>query len=244
MTVEQQVAQLLRQAESTEFPEEAELFSARAERLMLKHGISRSMAEAAGQQEKDHITWFSISFDGIYAKAYVFAVHDIVTGFGNAKGYLTSFDKPKKGMSYHFCSFSKDGAELKALLDSLMIQCNAALAEHIEALDYAWSMKSGTEKYNDKRSFILGFGRETSRRIAATRQEVITEVKAIEAKGAPGTDIVLKNKSAEIEKAYDRMMGGSKRKARGMQTTQSGYRAGVAAGREASLGAGRKAVGR
>lgn len=238
LTLEEQVALMLRKAE-TGTPEEAEMLTARAAHLMLKHGIDRTMAEAAGTQPKDNITWFEVSFTGVYAKAYIFAVHDIVRAFGNARGYLIPFDLPKKGMTYRFCSFSKDGVELKALVESLMIQCNSAVADHIEAQDYAWSLKTASQKYNDKRSFVLGFGRETASRIAKERREAIQEVKA--SSTGNGAELVLVSKKVEVEKYFERSTG-KMGKARGMQTSVNGYLAGRAAGREANIGAGRKAI--
>lgn len=241
LSIEEQVAIILRKAE-TATPEEAEMLSARAEYLMLKHGIDRSVAEAAADNslEKDHIEWFSVTFDGVYAKAQVFMVHDIVMAYGDARGYVSSHDRPKKGMTYHFCSFSKDGEALKGLIESLMLQCTTATTEFIEEQDYAWTLKSASEKYNAKRSFILGFGRGAASRITETRKKVVAEAKS----ESTGTDLVLRNKSTEVEKAYDRMMGGNTRRTRGMQTTYSGYSAGRTAGRDANVGAGRKAVSR
>jgi hypothetical protein len=239
LTPEEQIALILKKAE-TATPEEAEMLTGRAEKLMIRHGIDRAMAEAADPSKKDTLDWTTIILKGVYSKAQALMVHSIVSAYGDAKGYIVG-SRSGSNTSFRFASFKNDGVALKGLIDSLLLQCVVA-TDAARKKEMLWKRMTPSEKYNFCRSFILGFGQGAAQRIRETKKIVTEEAKADH--GA-GTALVLVKKAEAVEKFYDAETAGTLKKGRGINTTYSGYAAGRQAGLNANVGgAARGAVGR
>lgn len=89
-TVTEKVAKLLAKAQATDFAEEAEAFMAKAQALMTEHGITRAMAESAGQVQQDEITSKMIRFDAPYANGKMMMAYQMAVKVFGLKGVRVS----------------------------------------------------------------------------------------------------------------------------------------------------------
>jgi hypothetical protein len=217
------IALMLKKAETTT-PEEAELLMAQAEKLMLKFDIQNITAESADKKAEKIIT-ARMDFEGIFAKAYVLMGFSIANGLGSLKCVQSHYKNTHRIL--HIVGYESDVERAKTLIQSLQVQAVMALGKFTKNIP---SWYTGSDKFNARRSFIIGFGDEAGIRIANTRRTVIEE----EETSTPGTEIVLVNRAARVEDAFDELFS-DLRQGRAIKVTV-GYRDGRNAGASANIG--------
>ena len=226
------IAALLRQAEGTNNPHEAEAFMAAAQRLATMtsidlavaraHAASRTAAQVPAQRT---ITIGEPGSRGLRTYVQLFAViaaaNDVRCDVASNSTFVYAY------------GFAEDIDASHALYASLVIQmvrsCDAYLVT---------GAHRPTPTITARLNFQLAFGTRIGQRLAEARDQVRLEVAESRA-AAPGTALALRNKEVELREHYR-----GQSKARGTwraSSASAGYssaarRAGDRAGRQARLG--------
>jgi hypothetical protein len=206
----------------------------RVEKLMLKLGIDDMMALNRNAKTEGIIT-VEASYEGVYAKAWVSMAFSIVCALGDleaisANVYAVGTYK-KIGLKLIIMGHESDAKRAKTLIDSLSLQCVTATSRHMVGFNERMTYANASDKYNEKRSFIVGFGRGAGERIKRTRAVVVQEAVTSE----PGTALVLAERGSIVKAAFDGAYTNT-RPTRGMKIHANGYESGRAAGRKARTG--------
>ncbi|HPZ94944.1 MAG TPA: DUF2786 domain-containing protein [Mycobacterium sp.] len=227
------IGALLRQAEGTDNPHEAEAFMAAAQRLATATSIDLAVARAHSTQRgsaqtptQRTITIGEPGSRGLRTYVQLFAViaaaNDVRCDVASNSSFVYAY------------GFSEDIDTTHALYASLVVQmvrsCDAYLAT---------GAHRPTPTITARLNFQLAFGARIGQRLSEARDEARRE--ATESRtAAPGTAVALRNKEVELRDHYRQQS-----KARGTwraSRASAGYssaarRAGDRAGRQARLGA-------
>jgi hypothetical protein len=200
-------------------PAEAEVFSAKAEELMAKYAIDAALIDARSDtREQPEARRFDI--DGSYPlpKATLWSciatAHrcKVVRHRGGRKQAVTVVGYPS------------DIDVVELLYTSLSLQAaNAMIAASRER---PWMDSAETRSF--RTSFLYGFASTVQRRLEEIRRRA--EAQSTE----PGTALVLRDRTADVEAKFADMFPGL-RSARSTVGNGAGFRAGGAAGQRADL---------
>lgn len=225
------IAALLRQAEGTDNPHEAEAFMAAAQRLATatsidlavarSHADRRSPAQAPVQRT---ITIGAAGTKGLRTYVQLFVVI--------AAANDVRCDVAANSTFVHAYGFAEDIDATHALYAGLVVQMVRASDAYI-----ASGAHRPTATITARLNFQLAFGARIGQRLSEARDQVRRE--AAQDRGAPGTAVALRNKDVELGDFYQRAS-----QARGVwraSRASAGYssaarRAGDRAGRRARLG--------
>lgn len=235
--IENTIAKLLAKAEGTTNQHEAEAFMAKAEELMLKHGVERAQLEAkqVGTTRKTTpiVTKRIRIKDGSgYALGFLAIGHEVGPVF-NLRTLQSSVSGSNDKVLW-FVGHEDDVADATTLFTSLMAQAQPAAvawwrtegkAAHVES---RWGYKpTDNDAYLARREFIFGFARGAGQRLRETRNRVVAE--------SSGAELVLVDRS----KAVDQWVEANLQIGKGRATNR---RTGGADARSAGTKAGRDAV--
>jgi hypothetical protein len=226
------IAALLRQAESTDNPHEAEAFMTAAQRLATATSIDLAVARShaatrtrAQEPVQRTITIGNAGTRGLRTYVQLFAViaaaNDVTVDVASNSTFVYAY------------GFAEDIDSSHALYASLVMQMVRASEAYI-----ATGAHRPTPTITARLNFQLAFGARIGQRLARARDEAKQEV-TTRASAVPGTAIALRNKEIELKDFYSR-----ESKARGTwqaHRASAGYsssarRAGDRAGRRARLG--------
>lgn len=226
--LEEQLRLMMKKAETTT-PEEAEMIQAKVEKLMIQLGIEDIMSMTEDKKNEDIVT-DEFPFEGVYAPAWVRMAYAIVTALGNLEGIASDVyvNYKKKGMRLTIVGYQSDVKRARTLIESLCLQCLTAVSVHMKTVP---NYCSASQKYNVKRSFIMGFGVGAGERIKVTRHNVVEETND----STPGTALVLAERGTIVRQRYEEMFT-STRTMRSTKVVIGGYSEGKAAGRVARTG--------
>ena len=160
------VRALLAKAESTEFDEEAEALSAKAQELVSRHALERLLSQTDGNDG-------GYARDGTVARRiwvdppYVFAKAMLVAAVADAnhcRSVLTD--------GLEFCTViggESDLAAVDVLVTSLLVQASTAMRRHGRQLD-----RSGTSRTRSfRQSFLVAYAGRIRERLEAAAEEVV-----------------------------------------------------------------------
>lgn len=251
-TYADKIAKLLRKAESTQHPAEAELLMAKAQELMVTYAIDEEMlARIGGEQrkERDVIVEESIEYTGLFRDA----LRDIGSAIARAndcrilvsswprydRDEKTSKTMKVKVARLHVIGFSADVRRVHMLNASLQIQATTAQLTWWRAEDR--SHYSRQDAWQSRRTFLFGFANGLNQKLQeARRVGEAAAVKNQEARGdAAASDsvaLVLRDKRTAVNDWIDTKYGNSLRNVSRNYKHGSGYGAGQAAGRNADTG--------
>ena len=228
--IEATIAKLLAKAEGTTNQHEAEAFMAKAEELMLKHGIERAELEAkqvgATKKTTPIVTKRIYIKDGSgYALAFMAIGHEVGPVF-NVRTLQSSAGNDK---ILWLIGHEDDVQDATTLFTSLRTQAQpAAVAWWRKEGKPAQPWASDNDAYLARREFIFGFARGAGSRLRETRNRVVHEA-------GNGAELVLVDRKA----AVDRWIDDNLQVGKGRSTSRRhGGRDATAAGKEA----GRNAV--
>nr|WP_075554306.1 DUF2786 domain-containing protein [Pseudonocardia sp. Ae505_Ps2] len=222
------IRKLLAKAERAGTPDEAEIYTDKAFALMARHGIDEALLAAApgAGARADPIGRSRITVDNPYsgAKARLlgwtaaalrcrWVMHD---QRGGSVAAVTVF------------GFASDRERVELLYTSLLLQATAALAA-VRPPDPGESVAAY------RRSWIYGFAGRVYERLCAAERSALGETEAETGPAAASTELVLADRGAEVDRAYDAEFG-RLRRARRPQVSGSGFRHGAAAADRADLG--------
>ena len=232
---------LLTKAERTDNAAEAEAFTAKAEALMIKHGIERAMLEARGQLAVESIVAREYKFQGAYGKVIMLGTYGVAKAFSD--GAISGFKREGRGseVTLTLVGFESQLDDMEQLLASLAIQRVTALNAWW-ATKPTWRFYEHTEKHEmfmARRSFVQAFYSGAASRLRERHSVAVRE-------SGTGTELVLVDRKQQVRSWMAENVGPlGKARGRGMHGG-SGSSAGYAAGRNAMsrpVGAGRGAIG-
>ena len=217
----ERVRKLLSRAEHPATPPaEAEACSAKAAELMSRHLIDQALIDAR-RLDRDEPTVRHIVVEPPYVVGNVLLLNEVAKAFGIpvaiSGGYYSS---PRRCT---LVGFTGDLAMVELLFTSLLLQASTAMrlasAGHPRVKAF-------------RRSFLFGYASTIGARLAAVRQESVQAAKST----TPGTELVLVDRQARVEAAFERefpRLG----KFRATMSSGSGFMAGRKAGVQADLSA-------
>jgi hypothetical protein len=217
---------MLAKAESSEFPEERDLFNAGAEKLMIRLGITAAELEAAGEVQAEKVIEVNRTYPGEYSIAMLPLVNSVAHGFGHItilQGQVYGTLSRKAFIIGH----ESDVEQFTVLLDSIALQVKSALRRYQKENREERRWLSDRNKHLQSRSFIEGFGAKVGERLLARRT---TEEVGV----STGTALVLASKEARIADWMSENYP-SLKQSPSHKYSRAGYTAGSYAGATASL---------
>lgn len=219
---------LLAKAESTEFPEEAEAFTAKAQELISRHAIDRVALQAAsGNAVREAPILRRVLLEEPYVEAKLHLLS--LVAHANRCQTVSS-----GGGMATVLGFADDVDSVELLFSSLLVQATRTLA----AIAAAAAPGAPQRRKAYRRAFLHGFASQIGHRLhAATEQET----KAAEARHGTSLVPMLARRHDEITAARDAAFPALRnaRRQRRMRTItvsdEAGWIAGNAAGARASL---------
>lgn len=224
------IAALLRQAEGTDNPHEAEAFMTAAQRLATATSIDLALARAHSAQrtkaqlpEQRTITIGSAGTRGLRTYVQLF----VVIGLAND----LKCDVATNSTYVHAYGFAEDIDATHALYASLVTQMVKASEAYIGSGEHR-----PTPTITARLNFQLAFGARVGQRLAEAKAEAQREA---DRQDRPGTALALRNKDLELKSFY--RQSSSARGTWRASSASSGYssaarRAGDRAGKRARLG--------
>jgi hypothetical protein len=179
---------LLAKAESTEFPDEAELLSAKAAEILSKFQIDAALLAAKADMSERPVDKV-VYFEDPYAKQHMYLYFHILKAFGG-DGIVISHPRRNSrvkvhGIQLHVFAMAADLQVVDVLYTSLYHQ-GVTQANHVPKYEHARTYKV---------SFWWGFTSRIYNRLTEVHNEAVAETKT------PGTALVLSNRSLDIKRA-------------------------------------------
>lgn len=249
----EKIRKLLEKADARGTTEaEAETFREKAYELMIKWEVDDAAldAEKSERLKIEEIVRRTVHLPVGMTYSYEFACAMAVVAEGMGlkafigRAFTNEKTGKRAGRSQLFSTvvlvgFGADADRAELLFDHLIIQLQTALATFGKTLG---SWYTASQKWNQRRSFIMGWGNEVGSRYASLRKV------ATDATSGTGTDLVLVDKAAMVDQwINDNLTLG---KGHSRRYGSSGMAAGMDAGARADIGqnrfgqAARGAVGR
>ncbi len=208
--------------------DEREALLAAISRLMVKHGIDAATLAAAdpSRSADDPIEYVVTPVTGVGPRKYGKEWVRMGINVAEALGAKAFYQGDQLGVAAH----RSDIERIIMLWRSLQVQATSELARFVAGYP-TWNDYSASDKYQIRRSFIVGYGREVASRLRALRRETIVEAQTA---GDPGTDLAVRDRDAQVDAwvAASMKVG----KARSRRYDASGAIAGHVAGRRADIG--------
>lgn len=212
---------------------EREAAQQKAAALMIAWGIEDAMLHQHDRVGTEPIVTVIVTpgCPKIYSREFS-AIGVYVARSFNCMGIFDQYATETRGFwSVDLVGFQSDVERLQVLVQSLATQAMTALAQAIKA-ERRWEWMSASEKYNFRRSFVVGFADTVSDRIDAVYR------KTVEQSSTPGTDLVLVDRRKKVADWVDENMRLSM-SGRGHRYTAHGADEGSAAGARADIGQSR-----
>lgn len=226
---------LLAKAESTEFPEEAEALSAKAQELMARHSIDQALLAATRQTATGGTTArpgaVRIGVDAPYESAKALLLQEVAQANGchsvwsNSLGFATVI------------GFPSDTGSVELLYTSLLVQATAAMVHSGPQRGYAG--QSTTRSF--RQSFLQAYAARIGQRLRSTSDEVSREMAATE--GADRLLPVLAAREDVVRERVEEMFPEVVHRSVSGTTNRAGWAAGTAAADLATLGARAEVAG-
>jgi hypothetical protein len=224
------IKKLLNKAEARGTTEaERAAFQAKATKLIMQWGIDEALLQNADRAVKEQIISRTVTTDVPKAYSYEYTLIGVKVADGlGCRGIFTKVQGGATGAI--IVGFKSDVDRTVMLFRSLTLQCTLELGSFYDKWvgEYGWRA-TGTDRYQAKRGFIHGFARGVQEKMAAWKQDTV-------ASSAPGTDLVLIDRTKQIDRWIKDEMSTSPM--RGRRYSVDSNQAGRAAGRAADLGQG------
>lgn len=191
----ERINKLLAQAESTEFPEEADAALAMAQRLMTKYSIDEAMLrEAKPGEAVEEITELKLVYTGGMRKALYMLGHRLAE-YNGCRAFFTDKRHAKpRNITVTVIGFPKDLERIELLDTSLKLQCAVALKRFTaENIDPSWHRGY---KRNEKREFVIGFVEGVAVKLELAEEEAVRE--AAEERGT-GVELALRSRKDQVD---------------------------------------------
>ena len=189
----ERVRALLAKAESTEFDEEAEALTAKAQELMTRHSIDAALlaAHAAGAQAGEQPTGVRIGVVDPYARAKAY----LLTVIGNASRCRSVWN-PDFGFATVF-GFEGDLGSVELLYTSLLLQARRAMED-------AGRLGQRARSRSFRNSFLIGFATRIGDRLKEAADATIA---GADHEQGHGLLPVLQQRSRQVEDLSEEAFG-------------------------------------
>lgn len=214
---------LAKAADDAATPEESEIYTAKAQELMIKYGIEQAMLNAArpaGQRER--VESKRIEIPAPYGLDKASLLYRIAKALGCKTIRYTGRNLRKVTVVVVY-GFPSDLAQVEMLFASLTLQ---ATRDMLHAEVPYWDNTAAF-----RRTFLSGFTSVVAHRLEQMHDRSVREADT----ATPGTALVLVDRKTEVEQAYN-LAHPDARTGRGRNLSGSGENAGRASGRRADLG--------
>lgn len=220
---------LLAKAESTDFPEEAEALSAKAQDLMTRHAVDAAVLDAEhGTSVTSQVGARRVHIDNPYPEAKV----QLLNAVAGANGVRVIWLEPLGIATMVGLPMDLDLVDL--LFTSLLVQATRAMSD---------AGRAGTRRTRSpsfRRAFLLSFGLRIGERLAEVRDQVTQEATA--SRGASLVP-VLRARTQAVDDVFARLFPETVQIAT-RAVDARGWHAGRLAAETADLGSGRDQVSR
>jgi hypothetical protein len=238
---------LMNMANDPALGEEArENYLGKAYELMTKWQIDDAMLAAVkdGKIEPIIKRYIKLTTPTTYSLEYADLIATVAVAMG-ARGFVSkTYYKDDKFIRAGYydaiiVGFESDLDTIELLATSLSVQCEMAVAVAARNNPRA-AMMTASQKYNFKRSFLVGFKGEVKRRIEKMRKQTVADTTTT------GAELVLVDRTAKVDDWVNQEMRIGKAVER--KYGSHGYGDGIAAGQKANIGQNelgpkRKAIG-
>jgi hypothetical protein len=187
------IKKLLNKAESKGVTEqERDAFNAKATALMLQWGIEDAQLAVVGHVVVERIVEHEVVSTSPKSYSYEMTVIGcVIAEQFNCRGFLRK--KLDGRVNLSLVGFESDVTRVEQMFTSLGAQCSLTMAsKYASAVDEHAAFWSGTDKYNWKRSFIQGFAQGLREKLIAVKRVVVADA-------APGTDLVLVDRTKQVD---------------------------------------------
>jgi hypothetical protein len=236
-TVAEKILKLLAKAESTT-AEEAEALLEKAAALQAKYSIDQAMLRMAGKTGGVGVIEKVLTVKGGYA----YALQQLALRIGGGKGFKCLIGGRGNYKVVYWIGHADDVADAEVLYTSLLIQQERAAREAMKSFkEDPWSnVTVGSQRYQFKRSFMVGFADGVGEILVRAKKEATKQ--AEEQHGSDSVALVLVDRKDEIDHFYQDKYAGRVKSHRDRNRVGHGYSGGREAGLNADVG-GRAAVG-
>jgi len=210
------VRALLAKAESTDFPEEADAFTAKAQELMARHRIDHTLLVAT-TGERDKPATRRVSIDNPYEAPKTLLLQVVAEANSCRAVWMKRF-----GFTT-IVGFPADLESTELLFTSLLVQATRAMTQAKPAVDR--SGRNTTRSF--RQSFLTAYASRIGERLSSTTEDVDREVAASE--GAANLLPVLAAREDAVRAAFEEQFPD-----RTQHATAVNNRAGWASGRAAA----------
>lgn len=225
------IASLLAKAEDpAATPAEAESYTAKAEGLMVRWGISDAQVDEKrrkGKKAGEKVIEHTFVIKGSWARGLMYLAFAVSRGLGTVRALKSAVRGSTMDQRIYFIGFESDVARAITLYESLALQALAARDVWWNGWDRRRQL-SANERFLAKRQFLASFAQTVEERLTATRAGVEAEVE-------PGTALVLVDRGEKVDawlaEKYPKL--GNGKASRG---SFHGSREGREAGQRANLG--------
>lgn len=219
------VSQLLAIAEDSGATEaERKIARERAERLMVKTGITEAVARAGGKRKDEEIVMSDpIQFSGTLAKGYLAVGVSIARGLG-AEAVQSS--RSYSQATLWVIGYQSDINRVVRLIESAQVQAQLDLEAYWAPIKEEFARESQNAKFLERRAFLFGFANGVQERLEDATTEVAEDA-------GPGTDLVLRDREQAVANYVGEHFGKARRTC--FSNRPGALMAGAAAGRRANL---------
>ena len=221
------IRSLLAKAESTEFAEEAEALTAKAQSLMARHAIDTAvLAQRSGRPASGGVVARRLHLDDPHTEAKA----AVVQAVGSANGVRVVL-LPAYGIAT-LVGFRDDVDLVELLVTSLLLQAARALA------DAAHGGGARARSTPFRRGFLYSFAQRVEERLTAARDAATAEARTVY-----GAELlpVLAERSAAVDRVVEELFPRLRRRS-GSTVDPAGWHAGRRAADDADLGTGRRSL--
>lgn len=230
------ISKLLAKAERTDNEYERESFTTSAHKLMLRYGIEMAELESAGEVKPEEIVEVYRLLKGGYTVVLVSEIYQLARAFGHLSGFVQGSGSTR---ALTIVGHKSDVEAFWILADSIGIQAMAGLHRFQKANAPLRQFMTNHEKTIQSRSYLQGFYRIVSKRVAELRR---TEEAAPTV--STGAALVLASKQDRVDDHMEANHNLKSSRGGAKSFSRSGAQAGAQAGMRADLGGKRFSGGR
>ena len=215
---------LLAKAESTEFPDEAEALTAKAQELMTRHAVDAALLGAGGGSTRTAVDTRRVHVDDPYVRAKV----QLLGAVADANGVRLVWYRGLGIATLVGVPADLDAVEL--LFTSLLLQVGQALG----AAERAAGRRSASRSF--RRAFLLGYATRIGERLTSARDRAATAAAAEQ-----GVDLlpVLRSRQEAVDDAFTALFPRVRSSRSRASTDAAGWWAGHVAADSADVGSRR-----
>lgn len=188
------VAKLLRKAEGTTNPNEAEAFTSKASELMIRHGIDRARVEASmapDDARREPIKRAVVKFTGTYRLALRSIASQVVWGMGTCEQFYVTY---KDYDELHVVGRESDVDDVMVLMASVGLQADESLTRWWRENRWRYEGYTPRQRFRTRREFLISFGGGVRERLDLQRRATLVE----EERAEPGTALVVADRAAQL----------------------------------------------